>query len=363
MIRAIVLDDEQPSLDRLEKLLKGSGLVQLEGKFSESIEVLEFLKKNKVDAIFLDVEMPDMDGIELSSRITELQEDIAVIFVTAYNQYAVEAFHLNALDYLLKPVSAARLQETLHRIIEEKAIPMQPAALKVLCFGKLRVLAGTAEVKFRTEKAEELFAFLVDQEGRFVSRNKIIDCLWEDYEGDRALIHFNTTLHYVKKALLQHGVKLPIEHDRGSYRFDMSGLDCDYCKFHTLSESPLIVNEDSVWKYEEAAGLYKGEYFSGREYVWAERSRQMLKDMYISLLLRISGYYKAVCRHEKIIKWMKTGLTHEPLHREMNYLLIEALLLNNDRISAMRYFDIYRNGLRKKLKQEPDDAFRKLMRQ
>ena len=361
MIRAVVIDDEQPSLNKMEKLLKCSGLVELQGKFTEPVEALEFLKSHKADAVFLDVEMPDMDGIELSSHILELQENVAVIFVTAYNQYAVEAFRLNALDYLLKPVSADRLKETLNRVIREKAISMQPAVLQVLCFGKLRVLAGSTEVRFRTEKAEELFAFLADQGGRFVSRNRIIDCLWEDYEGDRALIHFNTTLHYVKKALLQHGVKLAIEHDRGSYRFDMSGLDCDYCRFLALSESSLIVNEDSVSKYEEAVGLYKGEYLSGSEFEWAERNRQMLKDSYINILIKLSGYYKEVCKQEKVIEWMKTGLIQEPLHREMNYLLIEALLSNNDRISAKGYFDIYRNDLRKSLKQEPDDDFKKMM--
>lgn len=58
---------------------------------------------------------------------------------------------------------------------------------------------------------------------------------------------------------------------------------------------------------------------------------------------------------------MKTGIVYEPLHRELNYRLIATLILSNDRISASKYFDIYRNGLRKKLKQEPDDAFKKLM--
>jgi len=362
LIRAIVLDDEQPSLDRMEKLLKDSGLVEVTGKFIEPAEVLEFLKRHKADVIFLDVEMPDMDGIELSSRIIQLQESIAVVFVTAYNQYAVEAFRLNALDYLLKPVSADRLKETLNRIIEEKAIPMQSAELKVLCFDKLRVIAGTADVKFRTEKAEELFAFLIDHRGRFVSRNKVIDSLWEDYEGDRAITHFNTTLHYVKKALQQHGVKFHIEYDRGSYRLDIGGLDCDYYRFLNLLEGLQTVNEINICEYEEAAGLYTGEYLSDREFAWAERNRLMLRDLYINMLLKLAVYYKEAGKKDKIIHWMKTGLVHEPLHREMNYLLIEALIDNNDFISAARYFDIYRSGLKKTLEKEPDEAFRELMR-
>lgn len=362
MIRAIIVDDEQPSVDKLEKVLKDSGMVEVEGKFTEPLKALEFLKENKIDASFLDIEMPDMDGIELSNRIIDLQGKMAVVFVTAYNQYAVEAFRLNALDYLMKPVTADRLKETLDRIVEEKDISINYAGLQVQCFGKLRVTIGSGEVKFRTEKAEELLALLIDRRGCFVSRSEIIDYLWEEYEGDRALIHFNTTLHYTKKALLQHGVQVPIEHDRGNYRLDISRLTCDYCRFHTFAAGSGAPSPNNVLEYEEAAALYTGDYLSGKEYAWAERNRQMLKDQLISLLVELSGYYKAAGDYKKTVEWMKAGLIHEPLHRELNYRLVEALLLANDRLSARRYYDIYRSGLRKKLKQEPDDSFKKLMR-
>ncbi|MFZ5642697.1 MAG: response regulator [Bacillota bacterium] len=362
MIRAILVDDEQPSADKLEKMLQNSGMVEIKVKFTEPLKALEFLKTNKIDAAFLDIEMPDMDGIELSNRILDLQGKIAIVFVTAYNQYAVEAFRLNALDYLLKPVAADRLKETLDRIVEEKNIGMNYAGLTVRCFGKFRVTTGSEEVKFRTEKAEELLALLIDRRGSFVSRSEIIDCLWEEYEGDRALIHFNTTLHYVKKALLRHGVQVPIEHDRGSYRIDTGSLTCDYCGFHTLAAGAGAASPDNVLKCEEAAALYVGDYLSGKDYAWAERNRQLLKDQFISLMIQLSEYYKADGSHKKTVEWMKAGLMQEPLHRELNYRLIEALLSANDRLSARRYYDIYRNGLRKKLKQEPDDVFKKLMR-
>jgi two-component system, LytTR family, response regulator len=118
MIKAIIVDDEQPALDKLEKLLKDSGLISVEGTFTEPTEALSFLKKTQVDAVFLDIEMPDTDGIELAIRILDIQERISVVFVTAYNQYAVEAFRLNAIDYLMKPVTSERLEETLGRIIK-----------------------------------------------------------------------------------------------------------------------------------------------------------------------------------------------------------------------------------------------------
>jgi two-component system LytT family response regulator len=361
LIKAIIVDDEQPSVAKLEKLLIGSGIVEVVGKFTEPLAALEFLQNNKIDAAFLDIEMPDLDGIELSNRLINLQRRLAIVFVTAYNQYAVEAFRLHALDYLLKPITTERLQETLNRIDADQEIWTEPIPVRIRCFGKFKVIAGPAEVKFRTGKAEELLAFLIERHGDFVHRGEICDNLWEEYDGDRALIHFNTTLHYVKKALLQQGVEIPIGHDKGSYRLNIDGLDCDYCRFEKFSATAGRINQGNILEYEEAAGLYSGDYLAGMQYAWAERNRQMLKECFIMLLLQISEYYLAVGDHQKAIAWLKRGLIREPLHRELNYKLIQVLLLANDRVSAGRYYKIYESDLRRKLKQEPDQGFLKLI--
>jgi two-component SAPR family response regulator len=284
LIRAIVVDDERPSLDKLVKLLEKSSMVEVKGKFTKSLEAFEFLKENKVDAVFLDIEMPDMNGIELSSSILDMHEGIAIVFVTAYNQYAVEAFHLNALDYLMKPVSANRLEEALNKIIVEKGIQVSSRGVYFRCFGRFGVSTGSEEVKFRTEKAEELLAYMIDKRGRFISRSEIIDSLWPDFDGDRALIHFNTTLHYVKKALLQYGIQIPFTYDRGGYKFDMEGINCDYLKFCTFIEKAKIPGPENILEFEETAGLFTGEYLSGWEYGWAAIKKLVLEEQYFSLI-------------------------------------------------------------------------------
>jgi two-component SAPR family response regulator len=361
LIRAIVVDDEQPSLDKLEKLLKDSGLAEVEGKFTEPLAALTYLKENRVDAVFLDIEMPEINGIELSNHIADLQAEIAVVFVTAYSQYAVEAFRLNALDYLMKPVSADRLRETLCRIQKEKGVPMNSGEIHIRCFGGFRVDIGGKEVKFRTEKAEELLAFLIDRKGAFVSRTEIIDHLWENFDGDRALIHFNTTLHYVKKALLPYGIRISILHERGSYRLDAEGLSCDYLKFLELAEKNKTAGQENMPEFEAAAGLYTGEYLYGMENDWAPARRLLLEEEFIRLLLEMSGYCIGAGSYQKAVKWLKSGLQKQPLHRELNYRLIEVLQRTNEHMLAVKYYEVYRNGLKKKLKTEPDEAFRKLL--
>lgn len=362
MIRAIIVDDEQPSVDKTARLLGDSGIVDVRGRFTNPLEALEFLKKTRVDAAFLDIEMPGMDGLELSNHVLDLQGGIAVVFVTAFHEYAVEAFRLNALDYLLKPVSKERLKETLDRIVEEKNVQVHPAPLQVYCFGKFKVVAGAGEVKFRTGKAEELLAFLIDRRGAAVSRSEIIDRMWGEYDGDRAVAHFNTTLHYVKKALLRCGVEAPVEHVRGAYRLEPAGIDCDFHRSMSFVSAAAGVNDVSIQEYEETAALYTGDYLAGNEFQWAERNRVALKEQYVRMIMDMAAYYRSAGKHGKTAEIMKTGLHHEPLHGGINYRLVEALLLLNDRIAAARYYDIYRRKLKNELGLEPDAAFKRLMR-
>lgn len=356
------MDDEVPAINKLEKLLENSDMAQVVGEFTKPFEALEFLKCNKVDVVFLDIEMPDMSGIEFASRIIEVQEGTSIVFVTAYNQYAVEAFQLNALDYLMKPVLATRLKETLCKLIAAKGINNITKGIFIRCFGRFTVNNGMEEVKFRTEKAEELLAFLIDRRESFISRNEIIDSLWADFDGERSLIHFNTTLHYVKKALLSYGFRVPLTYERGGYKFDMSSIDCDYLKISMFLEDTKTPRQETILQYEEIASLYKGEYLSGYDYDWVEIRRLQLENLYYNIILKISEYYKGNENYKNAAKWIKAGLKMEALHRELNYKLFEILLLDDDRIMALKYYNLYKKGLKKNHGQEPDKAIVKLFR-
>ncbi len=362
MLKVVIIDDEEPSLDKLEKLLTESGEVSVAGRFTEPLAALEFLRYSRVDAAFLDIEMPEIDGIELADRIIDLHYGIDTIFVTAYNQYAVEAFRLNAIDYLMKPVTAARLAETLGRLTARRRNPEAVSGMKAECFGRFKVTSPFGEVKFRTEKAEELLAFLIDRRGSYVSRSEIIDHIWEDFDGDRAIIHFNTTLHYIKKALYDHGIKLNIRFDRGSYQLELKELDCDYLLFSSYLDRVAPMNRDTIEEYVKIAGLYQGDYLSGWENDWVAVKRLLLKEQYIGLLLELAEYDKAEGNPCRAAIWLKEGIVREPLHRELNYRLVELLLSEEELVMAENYFKLYQDGIRKKLLKEPDEAFRRLMK-
>ncbi len=126
-MRTLIIDDERLARKELANLLKDYPQIEIIGECSNVDEAHEEIEKHKPDLIFLDIQMPDKNGFDL---LDELHYMPQVVFVTAYDEYAIKAFEVNALDYLLKPVETKRLEETIkkmeHRVAEMKA--HQPSA-------------------------------------------------------------------------------------------------------------------------------------------------------------------------------------------------------------------------------------------
>jgi len=114
-LRAVVVDDEQLARDELGYLLGQLGGVEVIGQAGNGIEALSTIDRLQPDVVFLDVQMPGLTGFEVARRMLDTQNGTHIIFVTAYDQHAIEAFEVNAVDYLLKPVEQARLELAVQR--------------------------------------------------------------------------------------------------------------------------------------------------------------------------------------------------------------------------------------------------------
>ena len=116
-IRTMIADDERPAREFLKSVLQGFEDVDLVGEAENGAEALEIIKSEKPELALLDLQMPEMSGLEVVKRLRKNQMPV-IAFITAYDEYATQAFEVNAVDYLLKPVEQARLRETLNRVHE-----------------------------------------------------------------------------------------------------------------------------------------------------------------------------------------------------------------------------------------------------
>ena len=117
-MRILIVDDEQPARERLKRLLVDVEGAELVGEAADGPQAMELIEREQPDLVLLDIQMPGLDGFGV---IEALEEPPPIVFVTAYDEYAIRAFEVNALDYLLKPFSRERLEQAIRRAQETQA--------------------------------------------------------------------------------------------------------------------------------------------------------------------------------------------------------------------------------------------------
>ena len=171
---ALVIDDETPALDELSYLLRTNFPIDPVHAARNASDALRHLQERRYDVVFLDVRMPELNGIELGNVLRRFAAPPAIVYVTAYEEYAVRAFDIGACDYLLKPVSRARLRTALERALGPRAT--------VPTTGR----PGRWEAEPPGDDASDLIPVETAGRTRFISREQV---LWAEAEGDYVRLH------------------------------------------------------------------------------------------------------------------------------------------------------------------------------
>lgn len=293
-MRAILIDDEPLSLEGMERLLRRYG-VEVAAAYLDPAEALAGGPGVGADVAFVDIEMPGMNGLEAAARLMSDMPDLAVVFVTAYDQYAISAFELNATDYLLKPVQPKRLEATLARIAERMRLRRaweRPQQMMFRCFLRLSVTEGDGtdrDVQWRTSKAKELFAYLLHMRNKPVPKDVLIDLIWPDLDLGRAQTHLHTTVYQIRQTLKAAGLPIKLNYADGGYRLDLNGAGVDVDLFEQRlsawerGESP---SGDGMNLWRE---LYRGDYFELEGYLWAEPERERMRNRWHAGAMRAAA--------------------------------------------------------------------------
>ncbi|MCX5730644.1 MAG: two-component system response regulator BtsR [Deltaproteobacteria bacterium] len=170
MMRALIVDDEMYARDELASLLGETGAFTLVGVCADAVSALKAIRSERPDVVFLDIQMPAISGFQLLSMIDDADMP-QVVFVTAHDEHALRAFEENAVDYLLKPVSRARLEKTVERLRHDALDPGVPtqlrmAILRVPCLaGRAVKLVDASEIEFA--RSSEAGVYVVSAKGEF----------------------------------------------------------------------------------------------------------------------------------------------------------------------------------------------------
>jgi len=341
MFHAIVVDDENSALSRFERIASKDQRLIIDGKFLYPEDAIAFVKEHPVDIAFLDIEMPEMSGLELAERLMEIDSYIRVIFVTAYNQYALDAFRAHAIGYLLKPLDSTEFTEQLD-LLSRRYVPRQEktpkSPLAVKCFGGFSVYPqdqNKSAIRWKTSKAEELFALLIHYQGRSKPKESLIETLWPELEPEKSTNLFRVTCTYLRSALAEKGFPDILIRELDAYKINTDNIYCDLFRFR---QEVHLASAMQIEKLNEISNLYSGEYLEGKPYDWAVGQRTQLESDFKKVQHCLSDAYLKQGLTDKAVEVFERVIAYDPLDEEAVMRIVDIKLEKGDQASAIKTF-------------------------
>lgn len=334
-MKAILVDDEQLALDFLEYQLGKVGGIEVIGKYNN----LQFYEDNDqnilgaIDVIFLDIEMPEMNGVELAEKILEENPAISVVFVTAYNEYAVQAFALHVMDYVMKPVQVERLRETVKRIHQTREeshseeVCVEGNFLRVTLCNELAfetTAYNDKKLRFRTAKAQELFLYLLLHSNRTVRKAELIELLWSDFIEERALSQLYTAIYHIRKVIRPFQDYIGIHNNQAGYRLWTNNLFLDVVFWESKIKAASPITIENIEEHESCMELYTGPYLGSYNYTWAEAEQHRLEHLWVKTAHQMASVYEKNNRLGEAVEWYVRICSIRPEDEDSQFALMKA---------------------------------------
>ena len=248
-MKILLVDDEELQLIRLEKICKKIKPEDEYFIYTNPVKAFREVKDIKIDIAFLDIEMPGYNGVEMAKRLIGINPQINIIFVTAYDDYAIDAYKLHASGYIMKPVSEEDIKKELDGLRYSVEKQDNEKLIQVKCFGNFEVFKDGVPLKFHRQKSKELFAYLVDREGAATNMNELNAILWDEDKNS----YLRNLIADIQDTLKEVGASDVFIKRYNECFIDVSKIDCDAYEYKKNNPEAIIA--------------YRGEYMI--QYSWA----------------------------------------------------------------------------------------------
>ncbi|WP_171634899.1 response regulator [Paenibacillus plantarum] len=295
----VILVDDDPTMHLiLSKMLRKLPEVYVVGTFTDTKSAASFLHEHtEIGLAFVDIAMKGENGIEFAARLGSSGSSVQLVFVTSHKDFALEAYELSVIDYLVKPVSQERLQRAVHRALTNwrafhsptvQVPPLQYAGQIVITgLGDVVVSNEAGRVKWISRKCTELFAYLLLYRGRRIPRSKLVTDIFGGMEQAGAESYLNTTVYQLRKSLEPLGMREVIRSENDGYALELKDSSIDYVEFEAQVEELQTIDASQVEIALSVERLYRGDLFGDKAYVWAIHETERYSQMYASFVKRL----------------------------------------------------------------------------
>ena len=258
-MKTILVDDELWSMLQFRAQCEDNPEIELVGEFDTAAAALRFAQTSQAEFALLDIEMPDMNGVELAKRLREINPDVIIVFLTGHKQYLEEFINMKADYYVFKPYTGEDVQDVLDRVKLLSGRFRKRVYFRT--FGEFMMFLDDRPFTFKREKPRELLALLVDRRGAALSAKEAMEIIWPEKEGGDTSL-FRMTMSRLREELKQAGIEEIVKSSSKGKYLDISLVDCDLYE----------LLEKKNWQN------YNREYMSN--YSWAEDTLADLEELY-----------------------------------------------------------------------------------
>jgi two-component SAPR family response regulator len=305
----LIVEDELPILENLINTVsdyESSSIIVW--PFDKPKDALSSALQNNFDLALIDIQLPEMNGVDLARKMKQEQPNLKIIFTTAYNNYAAEAFEIEATDYLLKPIRKEKLFSSIEKAMAEnkKAYDIRRSTnnLRIELFGHLSLYNGNEPIKWKRVKSAELFAFLLLHINVPVSKFILCEELWPEIDENKALVNLQTAIYQLRRTLSVFSrSQIKIEYADNHYcmilnncQIDLFDFDNAYNNAKALQikimrkESPDRDMNFVAEKFSVAVKLYSDSLLGYEGWPWIYQYQSEQEKKYIEALAFLIDY-------------------------------------------------------------------------
>ncbi|MCD9025093.1 response regulator [Cohnella silvisoli] len=333
-MKAILVDDDPVMHLIMRKMLVKYPDVQVAGAFTDTQTAAAFLSDNAdIGLAFVDISMPGESGMAFAAKMEEAGGRVQIVFVTSHKEYALKAYDLSVLDYLVKPVSQERLERTVNRALAgRESFRTQPLEnsdargrdeIIITTLGDFSVQNEAGRVKWISSKSAELFAYLLLNRSKRIARSRLVADIFGGMSSDSAEKYLNTTVYQLRKSLEPLGLREAVRSENDGYALELSNAVIDYEEFEQRAGKPGSIEAADVENELQVERLYTGDLFGNKAYVWAIYETERLAELYVSFVKRLAEALLSIRNTAAAAKLLLKLYARNPLDESVVSLLMK----------------------------------------
>src|SRR5690625_5219510 len=361
-MRAIIVDDEPLILNIFENMLLEFDDVEVVGKYTDPFKAIDEAILEEVDIAFLDIEMPNLNGMDVAAILKRFIPDVNIVFVTAHSDYAVRSFELDAIDYLTRPVHMHRLEETFNKINARSVVHESVSSDMIHCFGSLSFQRANSQKKinpsWRTKRAQEIFAYLLFNHDQVVRKDVLVELFWPNTNWEQGISQLYNMIYQIRKTIEEIDFNIDIESKENYYMLRLNDVKVDIHEWEKAIDSLDEINERTIYRHLASIKLYTGDFLQIHNYTWALKEQKRLRTTWIYHVRKVLNY---LIDTKEFVQAINLGHYIQkicPTNEKFYFKLMKLYAATNNESTVKSQYETLKKSLQTELDSYPSEEVR-----